>query len=377
MRSELPRYIDERNDLSYDINELRWCSDKLAPLMITPLPGISRDDIDTRHRSLWRYQAALPVAIERPISLGEGCTPLVSKRWNNTDVLFKLEWFNPTSSFKDRGASVMVSFLAQLGVKKLIEDSSGNGGAAIAAFSAAAGIQARILAPDSTSPAKLLQSRAFGAEVQGVPGSRQDTEDEALRQSKEIFYASHNWHPFFLQGTKSLAYEIWEDLGFKAPDNIIIPTGAGSNVLGCDIGFGELLAAGQIKKLPKLLIAQPANCAPIDATFKANSDELVPTIYEKTIAEGTAIRHPVRLKELLRAIRRSQGDTVAISEQEIINAVRKLTAMGFYAEPTSATVAAAVDAFMQRGTIKPGETTIVILTGSGLKSSGLMGDIFA
>ncbi|VFS47057.1 pyridoxal-phosphate dependent enzyme [Budvicia aquatica] len=298
------------------------------------------------------------------------------KTLGNSDVLFKLEWFNPTSSFKDRGAAVMVSFLAQLGVKELIEDSSGNGGAAIAASCAAAGIKARILAPDSTSPAKLLQSRAFGAEVQGVPGSRQATEDEALRQSKQTFYASHNWHPFFLQGTKSLAYEIWEDLGFKAPDNIIIPTGAGSNVLGCDIGFSELLAAGQIKKLPKILIAQPSNCSPIDATFQAGATELVVTKYSPTIAEGTAIRSPVRLAEVLAAVRRSGGDTISISEKQIIQAVQKLSGMGLFAEPTSSTAAAAIDAFTQRGTIKPGEVTVVILTGSGLKASGSMSEIF-
>nr|WP_267313825.1 pyridoxal-phosphate dependent enzyme [Limnobaculum xujianqingii] len=180
-----------------------------------------------------------------------------------------------------------------------------------------------------------------------------------------------------MQGTKSLAYELWEDLGFKAPDNIIIPTGAGSNVLGCDIGFSELLAAGQIKKLPKLLIAQPANCAPIDATFQAGATELVPTKYAATIAEGTAIRSPVRLKELLDAIRRSGGNTVAITEEQITQAVIKLTSMGLYAEPTSATAAAAIDEFMRRGVIKPGETTVVILTGSGLKASGGMSDIFA
>lgn len=377
MKKAPPRYVDERNGLSYDINELRWCSDSRAPLMITPLPGITRDDIDTRERSIWRYRAALPVEIARPISLGEGCTPLVAKRWGGVDVMFKLEWFNPTSSFKDRGASVMVSFLKLLGVESLIEDSSGNGGAAIAASCAAAGIKARILAPDSTSPAKLLQSRSFGAEVQGVPGSRQDTENEALRQSETTFYASHNWHPFFLQGTKSLAYELWEELGFKAPDNVIIPTGAGSNVLGCDIGFCELLAAGQIKKLPKLLIAQPANCAPIHATFQANSNELVETVYDKTIAEGTAIRSPVRLQEVLAAIRRSGGDTVALTESDIVAAVRKLTGMGLYAEPTSAQAAAAVDAFVARGVIKPGETTVVILTGTGLKAGNLMGDIFS
>jgi threonine synthase len=220
--------------------------------MITPLPGISRDDIDHNTKSLWKYRAAMPVPIQNPVSLGEGCTPLLEKSWGDLRPLFKLEWFNPTCSFKDRGASIMVSFLKQIGINRILEDSSGNGGAAIAAYGTAAGMEVRVLTPESTAPSKIVQMKAFGAEVQRIPGSRETTQAEAIKQSDAIFYASHNWHPFFLQGTKTLAYEIWEDLGYQAPDNIIIPTGAGSNILGCDIGFGELLRSGQIRKLPRL-----------------------------------------------------------------------------------------------------------------------------
>ena len=108
------------------------------------------------------------------------------------------------------------------------------------------GCTATIMAPASTSPAKTVQMRAHGATVELIPGSRQDTADAAVRRSENVFYASHNWHPFFLQGTKTLAYELWEDLGFRAPDNVIVPCGAGSNVLGCEIGFSELLRAGEI-----------------------------------------------------------------------------------------------------------------------------------
>ena len=103
--------------------------------------------------------------------------------------------------------------------------------------------------------------------IELVPGSRQDCADAALQAAERIFYASHNWHPYFLQGTKTLAYELWEDLGFKAPDNVIVPCGAGSNVLGCGIGFGELLRAGQIDRMPRIFGAQPANCAPIARAF--------------------------------------------------------------------------------------------------------------
>jgi threonine synthase len=376
MTLQAPQYIDPRTGQHYPLTDRRWRSDAGHPLLITPLPGITRDDIDRRERSIWRYRAALPLAIRQTASLGEGCTPLVQRAWGGLAPFFKLEWFNPTSSFKDRGASVMVSFLKQLGVEHILEDSSGNGGAAIAAAGAAAGLRVKILAPAYTPLPKVAQIRAFGAEVQLVDGPREASEQEAIRQSEHIFYASHNWHPFFLQGTKSMAYELWEDLGFKAPDNIIIPCGAGSNVLGCHIGFSELLAAGQIKKLPRLFAAQPLNCSPIDASFQAGLDSRVERPALPTIAEGTAIKNPIRLMELLQAIRLSGGRTVALTEAQITAAVRRLAATGLYAEPTSSSAAAAIEVLSEAGDIRANETTVVLLTGTGLKSTQFMTDLF-
>ncbi|MGH8845692.1 MAG: threonine synthase [Polaromonas sp.] len=371
-----PCYVDPRTGKEYSLSDRRWRSDDGNPMMITPLPGISRDDIDSRERSIWRYRAALPLKINNPASMGEGCTPLIQKKWGGLETYFKLEWFNPTCSFKDRGATVMVSFLKQLGVESILEDSSGNGGAAIAAAGAAAGMKVKILAPSYTPSPKVAQIRAFGAEVQLVAGPREESENEAIRQSEKIFYASHNWHPFFLQGTKSLAYELWEDLGYKAPDNVIIPTGAGSNVLGCHIGFSELMASGQIRKLPKLFVAQPLNCSPIDASFVAGSDVLVDRIVKPTIAEGTAIKRPIRLVELLKAIRESGGQTVALTEEQITTAVRQLASTGLYAEPTCASAASAIEVLAKSGAIKANETTVVLLTGTGLKSTQFMTELF-
>lgn len=368
-------YIDPVTAKSYPLDLPRWRSDDGGPLMITPLPGIARADIDTTTRSLWRYRAALPMDIA-PVSLGEGCTPLVERDWAGTKIRFKLEWFAPTGSFKDRGATVMVSYLKQCGVWSILEDSSGNGGAAISAFGAAAGIKVKILCPATTQPAKVAQMRAFGATVQLVPGPREECEHEAIRQSAQTFYASHNWQAFFLQGTKTLAYELWEDLGFRAPDNVIIPVGAGSNVLGCDLGFGELLAARQIAKLPRLFAAQPANCSPIHASFQAGGDALVAGDWKQTVAEGTAIKKPVRLKPVLDALRRSGGGTVALTEDEIIGATRRLAAGGLYVEPTCASAAVAAEKLLAAGTIKPAETTVVVLTGTGLKATAFMTELF-
>jgi len=233
-----PCYVEPISGAQYALDVPRWCRGR---------------------RSLWRYRAALPIDIIAPISMGEGCTPLVETEWGDLRPFFKLEWFNPSCSFKDRGSSVMLSYLRQFGVEAVLEDSSGNGGASVAAYGAAGNLRVKIFCPATTSPGKLAQVRAYGAEIQLVDGPRQESETEAIRQSSEVFYASHNWQPFFLQGTKLLAYELWEDFDFDPPDNIIMPVGAGSNLLGCDIGFKELMAAGQIKKLPRLYAAQPLN----------------------------------------------------------------------------------------------------------------------
>ncbi len=368
-------YVDPDTAVEYPLDKPRWRSDTGGPLMLSPLPGIGRSSIDTTSRSIWRYAAALPFHIGRPVTLGEGCTPLVELAMNGARVSFKLEWFAPTGSFKDRGASVMISALHQQRIERILEDSSGNGGAAIAAYAAAAGMQAKILVPGYTPAAKTVQMRAYGAEVELVPGTRQDTSDEAVRQSDRFFYASHNWHPFFLQGTKTLAYELWEDLGFEAPDNILIPTGAGSNVLGCDIGFSELVRHGEIERLPRLFAVQPANCAPIHASFAAGVEHRVEVNIAPTMAEGTAISEPVRLREVLAAIRRSGGRTVTVTEEEIAPALVELARLGLYVEPTCATVATAFVTLMNEGIIKSSERTVLILTGTGLKSTRRWADL--
>ena len=370
-----PSYVDPRNGRRYPLEVPRWCSDERTPLLVTPGAGLSRDDIDGRTRSLWRYQAALPVRIDRPISLGEGCTPLVEQAWGDLRPHFKLEWFNPTGSFKDRGSAVLLSLLRQIGVDAVLEDSSGNGGSSMAGLGAAGGMRVKILAPASTSPAKIAQVRAYGAEVQLVEGPREESEAEAIRQSSATFYASHNWQPFFLEGTKSLAYELWEDFGFRAPDNIVVPVGAGSSLLGCAFGFRELLQAGQIARLPRLFVAQPQNCSPIDASFKAGVDTPVARDVHKTIAEGTAIKNPMRLREIIGALRESGGGTIALTEDELVAALRRLARQGLFAEPTSASAAAALDKLAGAGAIKPKETTVVILTGTGLKAATTVADL--
>lgn len=337
--------------------------------MLSTLAGIGRGDIDSANRSIWRYAKTLPLQVDAPISLGEGCTPLIEGSFADIKCRFKLEWFAPTGSFKDRGTSVMLSMLNQQGINSVVEDSSGNGGASVAGYGAHAGIKVTICVPESTQPAKIAQARAYGAEVILVPGPREATEAAAIKLSEQTFYASHNWHPFFLQGTKTIGYEIWEDLGFRVPDNIVIPVGAGSNLLGCYLAFSELQQAGEINRLPRLFVSQPAHCAPVHLAHQHGPQELERINYAATIAEGTAIKNPIRLVQLLEAIRTSQGGSVALTEDEIIDACLRLSGTGIYVEPSCAHAAAGLKKLVDSGEISADQETVVLLTGTGLKST--------
>lgn len=362
-------YIDPRTDATYPLEAPIWCSPVGNPLMLTPVQGIRRTDVDTSTRSIWRYRDAFPLQVQQPISMGEGCTPLIGATYSGVPCLFKLEWFSPTGSFKDRGTSVMLSLLRQQGINSVLEDSSGNGGSSVAGYGAAGGMRVKVLVPESTSSAKIVQIRAYGAEVELIPGPREATEAAAIAQSSTTFYASHNWHPFFLQGTKTLGYEIWEDCGFRAPDNIIIPASAGSNLLGCHIAFNELAASGEIEQMPRLFVSQPSNCAPLHASFQAGTHDYVDCDFQPTVAEGTAIKRPIRLVEMLDALTETGGGTIAVDENEIIEASLALARQGLYVEPTCAHAAAGLSRLVESGHISTAERTVVILTGTGLKTT--------
>jgi threonine synthase len=281
----------------------------------------------------------------------------------------------PTGSFKDRGMTTLITYLKGRGITSVLEDSSGNAGASLAAYSAAAGMKSRILVPETASYPKIAQMAATGADVVTIKGSRQDVADAALRYSTQIFYASHNWQPFFLEGTKTLAYELWEQLGFTIPDNIVFPVGYGSNVCGCERGFAELKRNGEIDRVPRLFGVQAANCAPYFAAYQAGGEQLVPTEISATIAEGIASSKPTRVREVLRAARNSGGSILAVTEDEIVSALGTLAQQGLYVEPTSAAAAAGLRQLLKSGTIAASETTVLVLTGSGLKASEKIGQL--
>jgi threonine synthase len=349
----------------------RWRCDCGSHLNLAPGPGMARADIDAGEASLWRYRVALALAAPPRVSLGEGWTPLVTRDWEGAVIRFKLESQMPTGSFKDRGTAVMLNHLLEVGVGAIHEDSSGNAGASIATYAAAAGVPCRIFVPASAPRGKIVQIAASGAAVEVIPGTRQDVTDAALAAARDSFYASHNWQPFFIEGTKTLAYELWEQLGFAVPDNILVPTGYGSNILGLDRGFDELLRRDEIARLPRLFAVQAANCAAFAAAWKGDGT-FAP---RPTIADGIATVKPVRVAEVLGALHRSQGGVVAVPEDEIAPALKRLGRLGLYVEPTAATVGAALSQLLADGTIRPDETTVAVLTGHGLKAADKIGEL--
>ena len=366
-------YIDSITGATYPLDQPRWRGDSGGHLNLGDAPGLARRDIDSAVNSLWRYRRALLVDATDAVTMGEGWTPLISGDWDGVAVGYKLEFMMPTGSFKDRGMTVLVSYLRSRGIAEVLEDSSGNAGASLSAYAAAAGMRCRILVPETASYPKIAQIAACGADVVTVRGSRQDVADAALAMSREIFYASHNWQPFFAEGTKTLAYELWEQLGFRAPDNVVVPVGYGANVLGCDRGFSELLRRGEIGRMPRLFGVQAANCAPYFAAFRAGVEHFIPSPVTPTIAEGIASSKPTRMREVLAPVRVSGGEIVAVTEDEIVRALAALAKKGLYVEPTSAAAAAGLSQLIARGAINKGENTVLVLTGSGLKASETIG----
>jgi len=362
------RYVNPRTGANWSVEVPIWrAPDDEGYVNLTPGGGFRRGDIDASSGSLWRYRKAIRLPSETFETLGEGWTPLVPAQWGDCPVQMKCEHLMPSGSFKDRGTAVLFNYLKQSGVTEILEDSSGNAGASYAAYAAAFGLTARILVPASAPAAKKTQIAAMGARIEAIEGSRQAVAEAALAASEETFYASHNWQPYFIEGTKTLAFEIWEQLGFAVPDNIVVPLGYGSNVIGLYLGFQELIASGEIDRVPRIFGAQAANCAALFAAWEAGG-VAVPFDAGITIADGIASEKPVRVADVVAAARESGGCIEAATEEEIAAAFEVFAHRGFFVEPTTATAGAVFEKLLRAGVIKRSETSVLVLTGHGLKA---------
>ena len=352
---------------TYVIDDHRQQCDCGELLNLRFQPNFDLDKIKKRKPTMWRYREAIPLNNDKNIiSFDEGFSPLLNVDFDGTNVMIKQDHLFPTGSYKDRGASVLISKIKELGISNVVEDSSGNAGNAVAAYCAKAGINCKIYVPEKTSPGKLAQIQNYGAKLIKVPGSRENTADAVLKAAKKIFYASHTWNPFFFHGTKTFAFEVTEQLDWTAPDTLILPVGNGTILLGAYIGFNELYAAGIIKKLPKLIGIQAENCSPLFHAFSNNLKTIHPPLSKPTIAEGIAIAKPARGLEILEAVQKTKGEILTVNEAEIINTHKTMSKRGYCIEPTSAAVIAGIYKYLRTDNKK--ETIVSIFTGHGLKA---------
>ncbi|MFQ3318368.1 MAG: threonine synthase [Natronomonas sp.] len=343
----------------------RWRCECGSPLRFAaqPLPAAddpTEADIDPRE-GLWAFEEFLPV--DRHVTLGEGYTPLIdAPTW---DASFKLEYVFPTGSFKDRGATTTLSRAVEVGAERVVEDSSGNAGAAIATYAARAGISAEIYVPAGVKESKVKAIRRAGADVVRVEGSREDVTDACIEAVKtgDAWYASHAWSPAFFAGTATMACEIAHQRDWSVPDAVVMPLGHGTMFLGAYRGFHALREAGWIDSLPTLLGAQAAGYAPIAAELHGESA----MAGDNTVADGIQIRDPIQKQQILDAIEATDGDAIALSKEAVATELETLHAAGFYTEPTCAVAPAALREYREQGIIDPDDDVVVPLSGSGLK----------
>lgn len=357
--------------IAAELSPLR-CPVSGQPLEYREIPTFSPARIDENRQGLWRYGAMLPVLKphQTPVTLGEGWTPLISDQWADRQVYWKMDAWMPTGSYKDRGVSVMVNWFKGQGAETLVDDSSGNAGASIACYAARADLRSIIYVPESAPEPKKAQVAIYGAELVEVPGPRDlatRAAEAATQHSREIVYASHAWHPAFLLGQMTCAWEIWEQLDGNVPDWIVSPAGHGGLLLGVCRGFQHLMASGITNRMPRVVAVQ---AEPYTSIYDAFHDDLatinVGPRMERINADGIAISYPVRWKALVEAIRQANGTVVAVSDEDVMVVHHQLAEQGIFVEPTSATVALAIRQLARE--FGPNEKVVGILTGHGLKN---------
>lgn len=362
------KYLCRKCGKEYETDTMHWkcgCGGSLWLEREEPV-RFTKADIRTDEFSMWRYEKAYPMKkADLSATFGEGLTPLIEENWEGAKVWLKNDALMPTGSFKDRGVVMLINSLAAKRIRKISEDSSGNAGASVAAYAAKAGIECNVYVPAGTSEGKVTQVIAAGAKLHKVFGPR-DRAAEAAQSGAEGVYASHNWNPYFVEGIKSMAYEIWEQLGFMAPEHIICPIGNGSIALGLEQGFRELIQNGEISRLPKIYGVQPENCNPIYRKFHNENGEFDAV---ETMAEGIALKFSSRCDEVAEAVKKTGGSMVAVREDEILTAMKKISRKGYYMEPTSCAAFAGASKLIKEDVIGNNEMIVIVITGSGLKAN--------
>jgi threonine synthase len=335
-----------------------------------------RERLANRPPNLWRYRELLPLSQElEPVSLGEGFTPLIhaqrlGEKLGLANLYLKDESANPTGSFKARGLSVAVSMARALGIEKLAIPSAGNAGGALAAYAARAALRAAVFMPEGTPLANRLECTLLGAEVVLVPGSIKDCA-RALRERSEEgwFDCSTLREPYRLEGKKTMAYEVFEQLQERVPDVMIYPTGGGTGLIGMWKAFDEMQEMGWIEmRRPRMFAVQSTGCAPIVRAFARDAEQAEEWPEPKTLASGLRVPSAIGDFLMLRALRASRGGALAVDDGKMLEAVRELAETeGLVTSPEGGATLAALKRLLADGFISGHETIVLFLTASGYK----------
>lgn len=337
----------------------------------------SREWLMRAPSSMWRYAPVLPVSKpEAMVSLGEGFTPLVrarrlGARLGASQVWIKDEGVNPTGSFKARGLSCAISMCVELGVKKVAIPSAGNAASAMAAYAAAAGLEAHIFMPRDVPQSNYIECKSFGAKVTLVDGLISDCGRIVgeRKQQEGWFEVSTLKEPYRIEGKKTMGYEVAEQFHWNLPDVIFYPTGGGVGMIGMWKAFGEMEALGWIgAKRPKMIAVQVAGCQPVVRAFEqgAEASEFWQNAY--TVASGLRVPKPLGDFLILQAVRESGGTAIAVTDDEMLDAGIELASdEGMFAAPEGAACVAALRKLLTLGFLQPDERMVIYNTGAGLK----------
>ena len=326
--------------------------------------------------SVWRYHNILPVSINNAVSIGEGGTGLsessrLAQRLGMSEVYFKNDGQNPTGSFKDRGMTVAITRAVEIGAKKVLCASTGNTSASMAAYAAKAGLKAFVLIPKGKiAMGKLLQAVVHGAKITQVDGNF----DEALERARKMasgrsgLYLVNSLNPYRIEGQKTLAFEVWEQLERKVPDVVFVPVGNAGNISAIWKGFQELRRLKLVRRAPRMIGVQASGAAPLADAYAKGLEKVIPWPNPETIASAIRIGAPASWKKALRAVRESEGAIIRASDEEITMAQRLLANQeGIFAEPASAASVAGLVKAKKSRLVKSHETVVCVITGHGLK----------
>ncbi len=365
----------------YDSTFKYICDECFGPLDVHyHFPTITKDSFVSREQTYWRYFELLPIIDKSNIvSINAGMTPLVraeklGKEIGLNNLYIKNDSVNPTFSFKDRPAGVAISKAKEFGLSSVGCASTGNLASATAAHAAKADLPCYIFAPSDIEHAKIAQALSYGANYIAVDGTYDDANRIAAQigDSKGVGIVNINMRSYYVEGSKTLAYEVAEQLDWKVPDQLIVPTGSGAMLNAICKGFEELETVSLLDNVSKLRMncAQPHGCAPIVNAFKNNSDDVIPVENPDTVAKSLAIGDPGDGRYVLKRLKQYNGIAQESNNKETLDAILLLAKTeGIFTEPAGGVSVAVLKKMVEDGKIDKDETTVCYVTGNGLKAT--------